>query len=104
MTTINPLQRSVHEVLETNLPWQNSFDRVNVKKAYQYVKYVTDGKPSRKYKINPATGKRYCIPGILFDHSDYEVTCSRWYEYDTVTIRGSKGFIRLALKPLFEIV
>lgn len=84
MTTINPLSRSVHEVLETNLTWQKSFDHTNVKKAYTYVKHVTGLKTST---VN-----------------DYQVINGRWYEYDTVTIRGQKGFIRLALKPLFQVI
>jgi len=82
MTPIDPLTRTVHEVLETNLVWQNAFDNVNVKKAYTFVKYVTGKSKS--------------------DHTDYYTLSGKYYGYDTLLISGQKGFIKLALRPLFE--
>lgn len=104
MTIINPLQRTVHEVLETDLPWDHAFDRVNVKKVYQYVKYIAHGTLKRKRVYAPDHEGHSFIRSAVFPSTDYNLTHGTWYGYDTVTIRGSKGFIRLALTPLFESI
>lgn len=82
---MNPLIRTIHEVLETDITrFDSLFAKSQGKKAFQLVKYVT-GK-------DKSTANDYSV-----------VNTPNWYGYDTITIKGKKGFIRLALTPLFEV-
>lgn len=81
---MDPMLRSIHCVLETNLivPIVNEGKGL---KPFQLVKYVTGQKNNKGY--------------------EYTVTnTDSWYGLDTVAIQGKKGFIRLVLEPLFEEV
>lgn len=82
--TINPLTRTTIAVIETSLLWFPSFDKARGKRAFQFVKFVTGKSKS--------------------SHTDYEILTSQHYGYDTITISGNRGFIRLSLEPLFELI
>lgn len=78
---MNPLLRTVYQTIEHSPGIQ--FQGEN-KKAFQLVKYVT--------------GKRDSL------HTDYEVITSQHRGYDSITIKGRRGFIRVTLTPLFEVI
>lgn len=78
---MNRLSRTVKEVIEQS---PGISVQAKNKKAFQLIKYVT--------------GKR------ISDYTDYEVTESTYHGYDSLTIKGSRGFIRVALEPLFEVI
>lgn len=84
---MNPLQRTIHEIIETDIP---NFPRPNISveklKAFQLIKYTT--------------GKRRSDPNI--DYSIEQVDSH--YGYDSIIIKGKRGFIRVTLTPLFQII
>ena len=81
---MNPLQRTIHVVLETNIPdYPLTLTEAKHKRVYQLVKYVT--------------GK------TVSQQTDYNYTPQNpWYGYDTITLLGQRGFLRVALQPLFQ--
>lgn len=82
--SLNPMYRTIENLVETNCLGITA-DMVKGKKLFQIVKYVT-GKKVSKY-------------------SDYELTkMSQYYGYDSEVIKGTKGFIRVTLEPLFEAI
>lgn len=78
------ITRTIHAVLEASCPLGLSLDESKGMKAFQLVKYVT-GKARSEF---------------IHDYN-YETT-DPWYGFDTLTITGKKGFIRVALQPLFQ--
>ncbi len=84
---MNPLNRTVQAIIEHNIDPADveSFLCSNGIKAFQLVKRVT--------------GKRVnCV-------YDYQIEkLDPWKGYDTIVIKGRKGFMRVALTPLFEII
>ena len=82
---MNIMTQQVDAVIETNLHWFNSFDRARDKRVFQFIKYVTGKSKSTINDYNFGLGP---------DH----------YGYETITLEGQKGFIRLSLKPLFQII
>lgn len=84
MTKTNPMIRTIENIVETNLHGISS-NNVTGKRLFQIVKYVT--------------GKNKA------DHTDYELNeCNNYYSFDSYEVRGRKGFIRVTLEPLFQVV
>jgi hypothetical protein len=82
---MNPMLRTVHQILETNLPKKDidSFLHSTGIKAFQLIKRVTGKYVSTKddYLVEP--------------HNPY-------YGYEAYVLSGKKGFVRFTLEPLFE--
>lgn len=78
--TINPMLRTIHKTIaySPNLKFVGEN-----KKPFQLIQFVT--------------GKRRSV------HTDYEIVLGRHNQYDTVTLKGRKGFITVTLEPLFKI-
>lgn len=82
--SINPMYRTIENIVSTNCVGVTA-DMVKGKKLFQLAKYVTGKKKS--------------------DHTDYEIIKSNnWYNFDSYTLNGKKGFIRVSLEPLFQVI
>jgi len=84
---MNNIVRTVQDVIEVDLLINKNIkvESLATKKVFQLVKHVT-GKNKN-------------------DHTDYVINnTDDWNGYQTVTIAGKLGFIRVALTPLFEII
>ena len=84
MSTIDPLLRTIHRVIESNLKYIH-VEMYEGKKSFQLIKHLTGKKKSFA--------------------TDYN--CEKtdpWYGYETITISGKNGFIRVALTPLFQVI
>ena len=76
--------RTIHALIESNVLIYTN-DPCARKKVFQIVKHVTGKSKS--------------------DHTDYAINNTNdWNGYQTVTIAGKLGYIRVALTPLFEEV
>lgn len=74
--------RTIENIVSTNTIGVNA-DMVINKKVFQLVKYVTGHRKN--------------------NHFDYSIEQSgQWYGFDTVTVSGRLGFIRVTLEPLFR--
>jgi len=81
---MNQLNRTIENLVSTNILGINA-DNLKGKKLFQIVKYVTGKNKS--------------------DHTDYEIVKTNyWYKFDSVIVSGKKGFIRVSLEALFEVI
>lgn len=80
---MNNLTRTIKHIVETDILF--SLVDAEGKKAFQLIKYVTGKKTSNL--------------------TDYEtINTDIHYGFDTITIKGKRGFIRIALEPLFQLI
>lgn len=84
---MNPLNRTVHQIIEHNVSQKDveSFLHSNGVKAFQLVKHVTGLKISKEHDYSCEIFKPY-------------------HGFDTYTLTGQKGFIRFTLEPLFQLI
>lgn len=81
---MNPLTRTIENLVETNINGVDA-DTVAHKKAFTAIKYVT--------------GKSHSTI------NDYNVEKhNTYYGYDTIVISGQRGFMRVTLEPLFQLI
>lgn len=81
---MNPLNRTIENIVSTDCIGISA-DTVKGKNLYQIVKYVTGKQRS--------------------DHTDYNVEqLDKYYGFDSYAVSGKRGFIRVTLEPLFQVI